>query len=119
MKTIIKTLIAASAVSIAAVGTASAHDQIDRTQAYQVWEIEQARRSGQLTRREYRELQAEQARIAELERQAKSDGYLSRREYRQIRQAQRDAQNHIYTESHDRQVSLWRRWKYRYGFHNF
>jgi hypothetical protein len=110
--TTLKTIFAATTIVIATAGIASAQNSIDRTQAAQAWEIEQGRQSGQLTRREYRELQAEQARIAEMERQAKADGYVSRRERREIREAQRDAANHIYIESHDRQVNWWRRWTY-------
>lgn len=108
----------AAALAVATSGTAMAQTRnpIDRTQAWQQHEIDQARRNGSLTRREYSDLQAEQARIAEMERRAKADGYLSRREFRDIRDAQRDAQNHIYTESHDRQVNIWRRWKSRHGY---
>lgn len=113
------TKIALAATTLALVtGTASAADPrpIDRTQAWQQQEIEQGRRNGSLTRREYAALQAEQARITEMERRAKADGYVNRREFNEIRDAQRDAQNHIYVESHDRQVNWWRRWKSQHSY---
>lgn len=111
------TLIAAAlAAASSSTAMAQSRNPIDRTQTWQQHEIDQARRNGSLTRREYSDLQAEQARIAEMERRAKADGYVSRREFNQIRDAQRDAQNHIYTESHDRQQNWWRRWKSRHGY---
>jgi hypothetical protein len=95
-----------------------AHDgsSISRTQIQQAQEIEQARRSGQLTRREYNSLTAEQARIADIEQNARRDGYISPREYREIREAQRDAASHIYKESHNGRVNYWRLWKWNHGF---
>ncbi len=115
---ILKTAATAFALSLTAATGALAHDTrpIDRTQAYQEQQINQARRTGELTRREYYALQNEQARIAELEAQAKRDGVVTGREYRQIREAQTDAAQHIYVESQDRQVNWWRRWKSRHGY---
>jgi hypothetical protein len=109
--TTLKTIVAAGAVIVATTGLASAQGRIDRTQSEQAWQIEQGRQNGQITRREYRDLQAEQARIAEIERRAKADGHVTRREAREIVEAQRDASNHIYTESHDRQSNWLRRFK--------
>lgn len=116
--TIVKTIALAAALTTLAGGAAFAADTrgIDRTQAWQQHQIDAARRTGALTRAEQRALQAEQARIAELERRARADGYVSRREANVIRQAQRDAGNHIYMESHDRQVNILRQWKARKGF---
>ena len=68
------------------------------------------RSSGDLTLREYRQLQNEQARIAEMERAAKADGHVSRREYRRIHDAQMEAYRHVDQEAHDGQISYWRRW---------
>ena len=83
------------AATLATAGTASADEasrrarllEIDRQQAR---ETEQGRYNGELTRREYRELNAEAARINELERRAASDGYISRREFKEIREASMD-----------------------------
>ena len=107
-----------AALAVASTGTAMAQGRnpIDRTQTWQQHEIEQGRGNGSLTRREYNDLKAEQARIAEMERRAKADGYVSRREFNEIRNAQRDAQNHIVSESHDRQQNWWRRWKSQRGY---
>lgn len=111
-----KTVALALAALAASASIATAHDtsRIDRAQSVQSSYIEQSRRSGQLTRSEYRELQAEQNRIAEMERRAKADGNVTGREYRAIREAQVDARRHIWSESHDRDVSIWRRWFSRY-----
>lgn len=97
---------------------AFAHDTtpINRTQSSQIERIEQARRSGELTRREYRELMAEQGRIARLTENAERDGNVTGREYQAIREAQRDAGGHIDSESHDGQKSWWRRWKWSHGY---
>lgn len=109
----IKAIILAASLVAATSATASAHDLggVDRTQAWQLDQIEQQRRNGQLTRREHGALIAEQGRIAEIERHAKADGRLTGREVRAIREAQAAAGQHIYEESHDRQVNWWRRWK--------
>ena len=114
----LKTTLAATLFGLIAAGSAFAHDPrpIDRTQDWQLQQIEQGRRNGSITRREYSALIAEQARIAEMERRALADGRLTGREVRTIREAQRDAQNHIYTESQDREVNVWRRWKARHGY---
>lgn len=113
----IKSTFAGLALALAVTSAANAADTrpIDRTQAWQQHQIEQNRRSGQLTLREQRELQAEQARIAEMERRALRDGHLNRREAAQIRDAQWQAQQHINAESHDRQVNILRRWKSRFA----
>ena len=68
---------------------------IDRRQAEQEREIERGHRNGSLTDREYRDLKAEQARIAEMERRAKADGVVTEQERRQIRAAQQAANRHI------------------------
>ncbi len=88
-------------------------DKIDQRQANQQQRIQQGVRSGQLTWRETRHLQAEQARIAEMERRAKADGHVDRREAHRIALAQRAASAHIRQEKHDNQNrrGLWqRRW---------
>jgi hypothetical protein len=89
-------------------------DTINANQAAQQTRIDAARLKGDLTRREYRQLEGEQARIADLERQAKADGHVSRSEYNKIHDAQINASKHIKSESTDGQVSLLRRWLYRH-----
>ncbi len=106
-------LITAAAIAFTTTGAlAFGQDTIDANQAVQARRIEQGRYSGELTRREYRALKAEQARIAEMERQALADGRLSHREYHQIHDAQTGAYRHIKTETLDGQVSFWRKWFY-------
>jgi hypothetical protein len=89
-------------------------DTIDANQAVEAQRIANARLKGDLTRSEYRALQAEQARIAEMERKAQADGRISKREYSKIHDAQIGAYRHIKAESNDGQVSWIRRWFYRH-----
>ena len=110
-----------SALLIGSVGVAIADEsdrrrQIDEIQAREARQIEEGRYKGDLNRREYRDLLAEQNRIAEMERRAKADGHVSRREFREIREAQANAAQHIRSESTDGQVSLWRKWLYNHRY---
>ena len=83
---------------------------IDANEAAQANRIEQSRLTGQLTKKEYRDLQVEQARIQAMEARAKADGYVSKREYNQIHNAQLNAYDHIKQEANDGQVNFLRRW---------
>lgn len=119
-----KLILAAAIGLVASTGIASAHDgysssygygygtgsQIDSRQAYQANRIEAGRRSGEITRSEYRQLQAEQARIRQLEAQAKRDGHIDPWEAARIRRAQNEASQHIREEASDAQRRGWRRW---------
>ena len=112
-------LLAAGLISSALLSLpAAAHDynDINRIQARQIQDIDNARRSGQLTRREYHMLMAEQARIANMEASAKADGRVSWREHEAIRDAQRAARVHIEQQSHDGEVNVWRQWKWTHGY---
>ena len=82
-----KTVLLASAL-VLATATGALADQIDQRQARDAQRIEEGRRSGQLTAREYTQLKAEQARIAAIERAAKADGVVTRHEARTIANAQ-------------------------------
>lgn len=104
--------LAAIAISAPLLASPAAADSIDQRQSWQQHRIDQARRSGELNRREYRELKHEQLRIAEMERRAKADGHLSYHERRIISRAQNQASRHIYQESHDNQNAWYRKWKY-------
>jgi uncharacterized membrane protein YebE (DUF533 family) len=107
---ITRSLLAGLAVLAVSSVTASA-DDIDRRQANQERRIQQGVRSGEITGREYRALEGEQARIRELERRAKADGRVDRYEAAQIRQAQDNASRHIRAESTDGdRRGGWRRW---------
>jgi hypothetical protein len=112
-------------IVIASTGMASAYDRpsygfwgnqtpgIDRSQAIQNAEIEQGRRNGQLTGREFVGLKREQAAINDLERRAKADGVVTPYERQQIRNAQANAQRHIVQESTDNETR-WSRWRHRF-----
>lgn len=112
-----RTLFIAALAVVATSGVASAYDgsssSIDRRQAIQEQRIHQGLRSGEITRREARELEAEQARIRQMERAAKRDGHVDRYEAARIRDAQNAASRHIRAEANDterRWYSGWRRW---------
>jgi hypothetical protein len=90
----------AATLLVASTTVASAHDYgygtsgIDARRAWEQRRINNGLRSGQLTWREYRYLEREQARIARDERRAKADGYVSPAERyrlnRELDQASRD-----------------------------
>lgn len=107
-------LLAASAMtahaehpSFAPNGTAD----IDARRANEMRRIEEGRRSGELSWREYRVLKAEQHRIAEHERHAKADGYISPAERRELNREIDQASAHIYSLKHNGETANgWRRW---------
>ena len=107
--TISKIALAAVLGLVALTTTASAHDsrqaEIERREAIQEQRIQAGRRSGEITRSEARQLEAEQARIRQLERNALRDGHIDRREAAQIREAQNQASRHITQESTDSERS--------------
>jgi hypothetical protein len=111
MKTL--ALIAATAaVATTMSASAYAYDRearIDIRRAEQAYRIRHDRRTGELTLVEKWRLQAEQNRIAGMERAAERDGYISRSEARRIGEAQDRASWHIYRESHDAEKAWWRR----------
>jgi len=78
-------------------------DSIDRRQAYQRHEIDEAFRRGQLTRREAQRLWAEQRRIEHEERHYEADGHLSRNERADLNDDLNRASRHLYNERHDGQ----------------
>jgi hypothetical protein len=97
-------------LSPAILATGARADDIDRRQYNQEQRIRDGLRAGEISRNERRALEAEQARIRELERAAKSDGYVSPRERAQIAEAQDRASRHIAQESRDGERRWWRRW---------
>jgi regulator of protease activity HflC (stomatin/prohibitin superfamily) len=112
-------LFALAAIAAATLAAVPAHagqrqDTIDANQAIERQRIEDARLKGELSRKEYRQLNAEQARIAEMERQAQADGHISKAEYKKIHDAQIAAYRHIKEESTDKDGSPIRRWLYKH-----
>jgi len=82
----------------------SSSARINRMQAQQHRQIVQGIRSGELTPREARRLQAEQRMIRRQERAYLADGRLSRSERRDLYGDLRDANRHIYNQTHDGQT---------------
>ena len=112
--TVSKIVLTAALGLVALTTSASAHDwrqaEIDRREAAQEQRIQAGRRSGEITRSEYRQLEAEQAHIRQLERNALRDGHIDRREAAQIREAQNQASRHITQESTDSERVRRHRW---------
>lgn len=115
MKSIIGAGVAAVALAATAGGAqAYGEKNINEIQARENAAIEQGRYNGSLTRREYRDLKAEQNAIREMEARAKADGHVSKREYRAIHEAQVNAARHIREDRTNGQVSWYRRWLYNH-----
>ena len=74
---------------------------IDRLQHQQQRQIRQGMRNGDLTRPEAQRLYAEQRAIAAQERAYRADGVLTGDERRDLYAELRDANRHIYNQSHD------------------
>lgn len=74
---------------------------IDRLQHQQQQQIRQGIRNGSLTRHEAQRLYAEQRAIAAQERAYRADGVLTGDERRDLYAELRDANRHIYNQSHD------------------
>jgi uncharacterized membrane protein YebE (DUF533 family) len=96
---------------------ASAHDyrgydtqDVDARRADQMRRIEDGRRSGQLSWREYRFLRREQAQIAADERRAKADGNVSSYERRRLNRELNEASQDIHRLKHNDEVARWNRW---------
>jgi hypothetical protein len=79
---------------------------IDRRELREQQRIRQGVRSGELTRRETRRLEMEQARIRGYEWYAKSDGHVSRTERRRIDHMLDRSSRDIYRQKHDGQDRL-------------
>jgi hypothetical protein len=97
-----------SAVFILGLGIAAFADTpyVDRRERREQQRIRQGMRSGELTRREGRRLEAEQGRIRGYEWYAKSDGHVSRAERRRLDHMLDRANHDIYRQKHDRQDRL-------------
>ena len=100
-----------AALALTATGAfAYGSKNIDANEAAQAARIEQGRLTGQLTKKEYRDLKAEQDRIQAMEARAKADGHISKGEYNRIHNAQVNASQNIRGESSDGQKNILRRW---------
>ena len=112
MKIMTIAALALVATTAAASAQGYAANRIDSREARQEHRIDQGRRTGQLTRHELLHLEAQQARIRQMQRQAMRDGRVDRHEAGAIERAQNTAGRRIAHERHDHQRrGLWhRRW---------
>ena len=117
-KSTLKSTLLALTLLVTSSAAAFAHDlsDISRTQSRQIEQIVQARNSGQLTRREYNQLMAEQTRIAQMQENLQRGGYVTGRDHHVLRVAQQEAAQHIYQESHDGEVNYLRVWRSKHGY---
>ena len=104
------TLAAGVALAVAsfgafAQGAVPATPRIDQREASQQARIDAGVASGQLSRREARRLEREQAQIHAAERQAKADGIVTPRERRQLERMQEQASVNIRAALHDDEVA--------------
>ena len=97
------TLAVASLGAFAQVSVSST-PRVDQREASQQARIDAGVASGQLTRREARQLEREQARIRAAERHAKADGVVTRQERRRLELMQKQADANIHAQKHDVQV---------------
>ena len=100
------TLATGITLAIASIGafaqvTVPSTPRVDQREASQQTRIEAGVASGQLSRREARRLELEQARIRAAERQAKADGVVTPRERRQLERMQEQASANIRAALHD------------------
>ncbi len=84
--------------------TLLAQSDVDHRERRQQKRIRQGARSGELTAKEVRKLEKEQAKIHVMEAKANSDGKLTAKENAKIHRKQSQASRHIYKEKHDRQA---------------
>ncbi len=110
-----KTLVAAitGLVLVSGAALAGRDDTIDANRDVLRQRIEQGRYNGQLTRREYRDLNAEQAKINADIARAEADGRVTKREFNKIHDEQIAAYRNVKADSTNGQVSWWRRWMYQ------
>ena len=113
--TIAKTVLIAATGLVLVSGAAFAgrQDTIEANRDVLNQRIEQGRYNGSLTRREYRDLQSEQAKINADIAAAEADGHVSRHEYQKIHDEQITAYRHVKSDSTNGQISWWRRWLYQ------
>lgn len=110
------TVLGATLIATASGANAYGQKTIDANLAKEAAAIEQGRYNGELTKREYRDLKAEQESIKAMERRALADGHISKREYKTIHEAQANARQHVREENNDGQKSWYRRWLYNHRY---
>ncbi len=103
--------VATAAAVLSGVGTATAADRIDQREYNQERRIQEGRRAGDISGREYRALEAEQAHIRQLEARARADGRIDRNERAQIERAQDAASRHIAEARNNNDRRRWYSWR--------
>ena len=103
------TLATGIALAVASIGAFAqggmATPRVDQREANQQARIDAGVARGQLSRREARRLEREQAQIRAAERQARSDGVVTPRERRQLERMQDQASANIRAALHDEEVA--------------
>ena len=90
--------------SIASVSAQTTTPVIKKNAREERARIKQGAASGELTKRETRRLNEEQADIHQDIKAAKADGVVTAAERKDIKQDQRQASRHIFKNKHDKQV---------------
>jgi len=90
------------------------YDRVDRRQDRQRARLIQGRRSGELTRGEFRRLKQQQKKIGRMERRFSWDGYLSGKERRRLQRAQ-DRASHRITRLKHNDIFKGHRYAHSYG----
>lgn len=97
-------LIALLAIGALSVSAQTATPRVTKRQVQQQARIKDGVKSGELTRREARKLERQQAKIAVDKAKAKSDGVVTPAERRKLTREQNRASKRIYHEKHDAQI---------------
>jgi tellurite resistance protein len=96
--------VALLAVGMLSVSAQTATPRVTKRQVQQQARIKEGVKSGQLTPRETRKLERQQAKIAVDKAKAKADGVVTPAERRKLMREQNRASKRIYKEKHDAQV---------------
>lgn len=83
---------------------AQATPGVTKDQVTQQARIQEGKKDGEITRRENRQLQRQQARIQKTKQVAKADGVVTPQERRALHKQQRRASKNIYHQKHDAQT---------------
>jgi hypothetical protein len=97
-------LIALFAIGALSISAQSATPRVTKRQVQQQARIKEGAKSGELTPRETRKLERQQAKIALDKAKAKSDGVVTPAERRKLNREQNRASKRIYRGKHDAQV---------------
>ena len=103
MKTRILTTMAGGLAAVLMLGNLSWAGTINEREWRQEARVWRGYRSGDLTPREFRSLEREQAHIRRSEARARRDGDFTARERMRIQREQNRASRHIFRQRHDRQ----------------